>query len=254
MIWHWAQTLMHAIRTHDYLAMYLVLSVEEGGLPLPLPGDTIVAYAGYLTSMGRMVWWLVMVVAVGASLTGSLPLYWLARSKGRPALKKYGKYLHLTPSRERRIEGWLQRHGGVAVFVGRLVPGLRVGTTAIAGVFEIPFWVFVSYLTASAILWWGFWLWLGSVVGRRIAPLVELSPVHFVIGAAGIVIIAGGYFYLRHMAAEKPEPAPASHATPASDASPAPVLHVTQPPLPAGVTERSGAKEPLLPGPTAVED
>ena len=208
----WARALLHLVQAHNYLALYALLAVEEGGLPLPLPGDTVVAYTGYLATKGAMIWWLILLVAVAASVTGSLPLYWLARSRGRPALLRYGRYLHLTPARERRIEGWLRRNAGAAVFVGRLVPGMRVGTTAIAGVFEIPFWVFVTYLTLSAVAWWGFWLWLGSAVGKRLAPIMEFSPLNFVAAAGIIVLIGGTFLYLRHLAAADHPPTPSPTA------------------------------------------
>lgn len=204
----WARVLLHFVQAHDYLALYGLLALEEGGLPLPLPGDTVVAYTGYLATKGAMIWWLILLVAVTASVTGSMPLYWLSRSRGRPLLFRYGRYLHLTPARERRIEGWLQRHAGATVFVGRLVPGMRVGTTAIAGVFEIPFWVFLTYLTLSAAVWWGFWLWLGSVVGKRLAPMMELSPLNFVLAAGIVALIGGTILYLQHVAAADHPPMP----------------------------------------------
>ncbi len=206
-LFEWARALLHMIRSHDYLAMYLILTVEEAGLPLPLPGDTIVAFAGHLATQGILVWWGILVAAVGASVSGSLPLYWLARAKGRPALLRYGKFIHLNPKRTNRIEGWLQKHGGVAVFVGRLVPGMRVGTTALAGVFEIPFHVFLAYLLLSALVWWGFWLWLGSAVITHLKPLLELSPFEFGVTAVVIGIIVGAILYIRRKGRASRQPA-----------------------------------------------
>lgn len=200
----WARTLLHTVREHEYLALYLLLTFEEGGVPLPAPGDTVVAYAGHLSATGELIWWLVLAVAIGGSVTGSLPLYWITRSRGRPLLLRYGKFFHLNPQRERRIESWLIRHGGFAVFIGRLIPGLRVGTTAVAGAFAIPFWIFLTYLTLSAIVWWGFWLWLGSVVGRHIGSLLfHFSPVYFIAGIAALAVIGGLILYFRRLATDR---------------------------------------------------
>src|SRR3990172_3944329 len=80
----WARALLQVVQAHQSFALYGLLALEEGGLPLPLPGDTVVAYTGYLATKGAVLWWLILLVAVVASVSGSMPLYWLARSRGRP--------------------------------------------------------------------------------------------------------------------------------------------------------------------------
>jgi len=199
----WARELLHFVHAHGHAALYFLLALEEAGLPLPLPGDTVVAYAGYLASRGDMVWWQALVAAVGASMSGSTVLYFLCREKGRPMLIRYGKYLHLTPAREMRIERWVQKRRGVAVFFGRLVPGMRIGTTALAGMFAIPFWSFLFYQTLSAVLWWGAWLWLGSTLGRRLVRMLRLSPTHFAFALVPILVVAAAMIYVRHRAAKE---------------------------------------------------
>jgi hypothetical protein len=31
---------------HEYLSLYLIISIEEAGIPLPAPGDLVIAFYG----------------------------------------------------------------------------------------------------------------------------------------------------------------------------------------------------------------
>ncbi len=158
---------------YDKLALFGLLTIEESGIPVPVPGDIVMMYAGYRVSRGEMIWYEALLCGVLATLVGSCILYNIGRRGGRPLLHRYGRYLHLTEVRQNRIEGWLNRFGGLAVFVGRLVPGMRCGSSFVAGTFGVPYPTFLVATAASATVWWGLFLYLGSRLGRFVAPVVE---------------------------------------------------------------------------------
>jgi membrane protein DedA with SNARE-associated domain len=161
---------------YDIAALFGLLTVEESGVPVPVPGDVVMMYAGYRVHLGLMIWFQALLAGVLATLVGSCILYHIGRRGGRPLLHKYGRYLHLNLDRQTRIERWLGRYGGLAVFAGRLIPGMRCGSSFIAGTFGVAFPVFLGATAASALVWWSIFLYVGSQVGRRVAPLVEHHP------------------------------------------------------------------------------
>jgi membrane protein DedA with SNARE-associated domain len=171
-----AEHVWYYLQHYDKLALLLLLAIEESGIPVPVPGDVVMMYAGFRVHRGLMVWYQVLLVGVLATLIGSCILYHIGRRGGRPLLKRYGRYLHLNDSRQQRIERWLDRYGGLAVFVGRLIPGLRCGSSFVAGTFGVPYPVFVVATAASATVWWGSFIFLGSRIGTWVAPIVEAHP------------------------------------------------------------------------------
>ena len=129
---------------YSYVGLFLVLLAEEAGIPLPIPGDIFIAGASALPKSN---YFLIVAIVMSATLCGSTILFTLTKKFGHPLVLRYGKYIRLTPQKISKIEKWLDKYGGTAIVVGRLIPGLRIITPAVAGLFEIP------YKTFGSILW-----------------------------------------------------------------------------------------------------
>lgn len=195
---------------HHYgkIALFLLLTIEESGVPVPVPGDLVMLYYGYRVHLGDLIWYQVLLIGVVATLIGSCILYHVGKHGGRPLLRRYGRYVHLTESRQSWIERWLARHGGLAVFVGRLIPGMRCESSFMAGTFGVPYPTFVVATAASATVWWGTFIFLGSHFGTAVAPILEDHPsLPFVL--VGLIILGSLVsLYVRiRTSQEKPDPA-----------------------------------------------
>src|SRR5919199_1046745 len=89
-----------------------MLTVEEAGVPVPVPGDLIIMFSAH--SAGRQVLplaatWLGLVTGVTAGAGG---LFLAAQpGGGRLAHGRLGIALHMTPERLERTEAWFQRWG-----------------------------------------------------------------------------------------------------------------------------------------------
>src|SRR5947207_6886189 len=110
------------LTTHGPLGLFIFLLLEESGLPLLIPGDTLVMLAGVRAHGDPTATVTIVLVGSLATAIGSSVLYFLVLRGGRPLLRRYGRYLHLTPGRIASLERWFNRHGAVAILVGRLVP------------------------------------------------------------------------------------------------------------------------------------
>src|SRR5690242_12288277 len=89
---------------HGLLAAFILLLVEEAGLPVPVPGDFLMLYLGVRASEGRVTLWQALVVLEVATVIGSTALYYAARAGGRGLVYRYGRYIRLTPERLDKAE------------------------------------------------------------------------------------------------------------------------------------------------------
>ncbi len=176
------------------VAVFLLILVEDCGIPIPVPGNIILLYLGFRISRGQGDWLSILATATLATWLGSLVLYYVAYRIGRPALIKFGVYVGLEPKRIARIERWLGRYGSVAVLLGRGCPGLRNPTSAISGTFGVSRATFALFSAISSLAWTGGWLYAGSFFGRWVRVDVDnISVSHL---AAGMVFFALLFFAL----------------------------------------------------------
>ncbi len=150
------------VAAHQYPGLFFFLLIEEAGLPLPLPGDTLIMYAGVRSRDGGTIAALAILLVAAAATLGSSALYGLARRGGRPALARYGRFLHLHPERVDRMEARFRRWGIWAIILGRLIPGLRTPTSVMAGLFGVPYRVFAPSTALSALIWTLCYFYLGA--------------------------------------------------------------------------------------------
>jgi membrane protein DedA with SNARE-associated domain len=171
---------------HGLLAGFIVVLIEEAGVPVPVPGDVLMMALGVHARHGLVPLWQVLVLLELATLLGATALYFASARAGRGLVYRYGRYMHLTPARLDRAESWMRRHGPAAIVAGRLTPGLRIATVITCGVFEIPFWRCLPPLALGALLYILLYTLLGFIVGPAVLELIE--GVHVPIGLFGSLV------------------------------------------------------------------
>jgi membrane protein DedA with SNARE-associated domain len=177
------------LNRHGLLAAFAFLLIEEAGVPVPVPGDVLMLILGVHAREGTVQLW----EAVGATwlgtIIGSTFLYFASRLAGRSLVYRYGRFIRLTPERLDNAEQWLKHHGSRAVFLGRLVPGLRIVTAVACGVFEVPFTVFFPAMSLGALLYILVYTLLGYFLGPPVLSFME--KVHIPFGLLGSLVPLG---------------------------------------------------------------
>ena len=100
---------------------------------------------GYLISQGIFDLHTTMVVGTLAGIVGSILSYWMGEYGGRPLLLKYGKYVFFNEHKFELAEKMFNKYGGVAIFFGRLLPGVRTFISFPAGMARYPLWHFIVW-------------------------------------------------------------------------------------------------------------
>ena len=138
-------SLLAFLEANQYTALALLITVEEAGVPLPLPGALAVVFMGFQVSSGRAAALRVVLVIVASATLGASLLYWLSRIIGLTLVDRYGSYLRVTRPRLAKFEQWINSHGALVIVVGRLIPGLRIAVAVGSGIAKVPFRRFVFY-------------------------------------------------------------------------------------------------------------
>jgi membrane protein DedA with SNARE-associated domain len=78
---------------HGVLAAFVYLALEEGGVPIPVPGDFLMLALGARAREGSIVLWQVIAAMEVGTVLGSSILYLLARRGGRGVIERYGAFI-----------------------------------------------------------------------------------------------------------------------------------------------------------------
>jgi membrane protein DedA with SNARE-associated domain len=161
------------LASHTLTPIAVVLFIEEAGIPSPIPGDGLMLMGGVRAAEGHVSLLTVLLVEEVATVIGALLLFSVSRRLGRPVVVKFGRYVGLTDDRLTRAEARFRDHDRRTIFIGRLIPGLRVPTVVAAGVLEVPLHRFLPAMAAGAMLNLTTFTVLGAVVGRPVLRLFE---------------------------------------------------------------------------------
>jgi len=167
----------------DKLGYLLPAIIGLESMGIPSPGETALVLAAILASQGKLQIWLVILIGVSSAIIGDNLGFLLGRRFGRDALVAPG------PMHNRRIravrygDGFFERHGPKAVFIGRWIALVRFATAWLAGINRMPFKLFFFWNAFGGITW-GLTYGLAGYFGGNAAAHVLAQA-----GIAGLVIM-----------------------------------------------------------------
>lgn len=183
------------VQQGGYLGIALLMFAEN--LFPPIPSELIMPLGGFNAARGQFeLPWVILAGSLG-SLAGALFWYGIGRWIGCPRLKRWaarhGRLLTLGPDEIDRTYDWFHRHGGAAVFLGRLLPAMRTLISVPAGMARMPLLRFLLYSTAGTVLWTAFLTLAGYWLESGYDAVAEyLNPV-----STGVVVLIGAYYLYR---------------------------------------------------------
>ncbi|MDX6687909.1 MAG: hypothetical protein QOF86_4037 [Baekduia sp.] len=151
-------TVQDLVVHHGVLGVFAVMAVDA---VLPVGGELTMLLAGALAAgalggggnQGLSEYLIMSLAGTLGYLTGSVAGWWVGGRGGRELVERHGRWLHLGPERFARAEAWFNRHGTMAVFLGRLTPLVRSFISIPAGVLEFPLRPYVALTTAASAIW-----------------------------------------------------------------------------------------------------
>lgn len=176
---------------HTLAPIAAIIFFEELGIPLVLPGDLAMMFAGERVAQGRASLWSVLLVEELATLAGAGLLFMASRRVGRPLVLRFGRYVGLNAERMIEAETRIHAHEMRTVVVGRLIPGLRMITVMAAGVADVRPAKFFPALAFGGFIYLCGYTVLGAVAGP---PIIDVYtrlaiPVGAMLSLLGLIVV-----------------------------------------------------------------
>jgi membrane protein DedA with SNARE-associated domain len=200
-------TITSWISNIGYLGVFAATLLET--IFPPIPSEIIFPLVGFVAqSKGLGLGNAIGMGTIGAlgSTVGAIMIYFIALKIGRPAILRIGKYVLINESKLQRAELWFEKHGAVAVFVGRLAPGIREIISIPAGLSKMNIIKFILFTFAGSLIWSVSLTIIGYYFGETWSKVAEQSGIFNI--AAIIIIVAvaaviGFGYYKEHRSSTK---------------------------------------------------
>ena len=130
-------------------------------------------------------------------IAGDLIAYSMGRRFGKDIATWPGLRRALSPERRARLERWFARYGNWAVFLGRMMAGVRFVTFVSAGIARMPVHRFVVFDSLASLVTVPAWIFLGYIIGTHFDRLMvwmsRINTTTWIVAATGI----GSFFVVR---------------------------------------------------------
>ncbi len=105
----------------------------------------------------------------------------------------------MTDQKLGRAELIFKRWGPWAIIIGRHIPGMRIVLSALSGILDVPYRVFIPCVFVSALIWAAIFLEIGRHVAPRIREMFLIFPAHLIPWLLpGLALVVIGYLGYEH--------------------------------------------------------
>jgi membrane protein DedA with SNARE-associated domain len=187
------------VHSFGYVGVFVL--ILAGSLFLPVPTELTLPLIGFLVGHGRLSFVPVLLTATAARVSASLIFYTLGlrirEARSRRVMERFERSKLLFVSDLEGASRVFERHGGKAILVGQLIPGVGALVSVPAGLKRMPLrWRFLGYTILGCTLWNGSLIGLGWALGRR-WQIVELYASFATLAVLTILILGSLWFLWR---------------------------------------------------------
>jgi membrane protein DedA with SNARE-associated domain len=151
---------------YGYLVLLIGLPLEIIASPIP-PGNSTLAYTGYLSYKHVLSLLPALAAAYFGSVLGITITYWIGNKLGMPLIEKYGKWLFLKPKYFKKTKMAYEKYGNKILLFGFFLPGVRQFNSYFAGIIQVPYRTFALYAYTGSALWVSMFISIGYVFGNQ---------------------------------------------------------------------------------------
>lgn len=172
-----------------FLLLFLIIFAETGLIIFPfLPGDSLLFIAGTVCAASGLNVHLLVLVLILAAVLGDSVNFATGHFVGPKVFSRAGTrgiWRLIKPSHLQLTHDFFEKHGVLAIVIGRFVPIVRTFVPFLAGVGQMTYSRFIFYNVAGGILWITLVTYCGYLFGN--IPLVKAN-FHWVV--LGIIIVS----------------------------------------------------------------
>jgi membrane protein DedA with SNARE-associated domain len=176
------------------IAGVAALTFLENVFP-PIPSELVIPLAGFVAARGGAQVAIVIAAGTAGSLAGASLWYVLGRRVGearfRDWVRRHGKWLTLSVKDLDRAQAWFKRHGPAAVFLGRLIPGVRTFVSLPAGFAGMPAVPFLLWSALGTLLWTAALAYAGVMLQASFTVVSDYidAATDILLGIMGVMLV-----------------------------------------------------------------
>jgi len=165
-----AQWITNVVSSFGYVGVFVLVAL--GNLHLPIPTQITLPLSGFLIGQGQFAFVPVMGASTAAAVAVSFVFYyvgaWIGEENLRRFVGRFGRFVLVGEKDLDKASAVFDRHGGKAILIGHLVPGVGAFISIPAGLRHVSiFGWFMFYTVLGSILWNAGFVVLGWVLGEN---------------------------------------------------------------------------------------
>jgi membrane protein DedA with SNARE-associated domain len=189
------ENLYHFVIHYGYLSIFFLLMVGIFGVPVP--DELLVIFVGYLIFQKELQLWPAALAVIFGSMVGISVNYVVGRTIGGRLCKWLAYFFPNKREKLTRVTDWVNRSGGIMLFLSYFLPGVRHWATVGAGIVKLSPTAGVLSVFPAATLWSLGFIFLGYHLGKTEAGISkDIYP--YLLLLSGVMIVCGflGYRFI----------------------------------------------------------
>ena len=159
------EEVVYYVTRYGYLAIFILVFLQETGMPNPIPNELLLIFSGYLSYKGLLYLPYIILTALSADFIGTNILYFLFFKTGGVIMRKKPKWFPFSDKMIVRLSDKISRGGKMNIFIFRLTPFTRGYTSVITGLLQIRPKVFLPIAFLSGLSWALIYVTIGHYIG-----------------------------------------------------------------------------------------
>jgi len=156
---------VYYITVYGYLAIFILVFLQEIGMPNPFPNELLLIFSGYLSFKGFLFFPVTLLTAITADFIGTNILYFLFLKAGTYIIRKKPGWIPLSTGTIDRLAAKVSKGGRKSMFIFRLTPFTRGYTSVIAGLLHVKPKIFLPIALFSGTTWAAIYVLTGYFIG-----------------------------------------------------------------------------------------
>lgn len=174
---------------YGYISIVIILGI--GIIGLPVPDEVLLAYLGYVASIGELnILWTIVFSYLGA-ICGITLSFILGYKLGKPFLLKYGSRLFIRRGTINRTETLFTKYGSYVLIFCYFIPGVRHIAAYLAGITSYSYKRFSLIAYIGAFVWVNTFLFLGYHLNTQWTMIAQLFSKYMWTFIGGLLLVIG---------------------------------------------------------------
>lgn len=190
------EEIVYYITRYGYLAIFILIFLQEIGMPNPIPVEVTVLFTGYLSFKGLLYLPFVIITAAAADFIGANVLFTVFYTSGRFLIQNKPKWIPISETKINRFREKINSGGWLSIFLFRLMSVTRGYASIITGLVHIKPWKYLPIVIISAFTWTILYAILGFILGPSWNIIINNID-HFKFVMLGILFIIICFYIFR---------------------------------------------------------